>query len=268
MRVVVIEDEVDEVEQYTHLEDDEDEEVQPLPVIEVTCPFPYPNPYPKGVRYKWCDFCDKKYHTEEGIKTHMRAEHLKESRKKEATDESFPIVQCSICNISLKVTYKRKYDTLRNHMQKEHKEELAQRREAKEAKVRLKKEEELQKAKAEVILCRSCDFQANPLCWRASMKKHMEEEHDNEVGLLILQFSDVVEGGKYSCRLCSRSTSSFHPPYRNGEILRQHLKRRHGIGRAPLPCPVCDKLVRSSASMKVHMKKRHSTEELKRAAGL
>ena len=271
MRVVVVEDEVDEMEQYTPLEDDEDEEVQPLPVIEVRCPFPYPNPYPKGVRYKWCDFCDKKFHTEEGIKRHMQAEHPKESRKKEATDRSFPIVQCSLCNKSLKVKYTGKYKgqtALWYHMKKEHKEELAQRREAKEAKVRLKKEEELQKAKADVILCRSCDFQANPLNWRASMKKHMEEEHDNQVGLLILQFSDEVEGGKYSCRLCSRSTSSWHPPYRNSEILRQHLKRKYGIGRAPLPCPVCDKLVRSSASLKVHMKKRHSTEELKRAAGL
>jgi len=267
----VIDNEVDELELYKQQEDDEDEEVQPLPVVEVTCPFPYPDPtpnIPKGLRYKWCDLCNKKFHTQGGVSRHKRAEHPKESRKEETADENLPTVQCSLCNLTLKV--KSQGDgrgVLNNHMQKEHKEEETKRREAKQAKLRLKRGEELQKAKAEVILCRSCDFQANPLCWRSSMKKHMEEEHGNQVGLLILQFSDEMERGKYSCRLCSRSTSSPHPPYSNSEILRQHLKRKHGIGRPPLPCPVCDKLVRSSASLKVHMKKRHSTEELKRAAG-
>ena len=267
----VIDNEVDELALCTNQGDDEDEEVQPLPVFVVTCPFPYdPTPnIPKGLRYKWCDLCNKKFHTEGGLRRHMRADHPKEKK----TDENLPTVQCSLCNVTLKVKSQGKYKrdgrgVLKYHMQKEHKEEEAKEREAKEAKLRLKREEELQKAKAEVILCRSCDFQANPLCWRRSMKKHMEEEHGNQVGLLILQFSDEMEGGKYSCRLCPRSTSSSHPPYRNSESLRQHLKRKHGIGRDPLPCPVCDKLVRSSASLKVHMKKRHSTEELKRAAGL
>jgi len=272
MRVVVIEDE-EEIEENTHLEDDEDEEVQPLPLVEVTCRFPYPNPYPKGVRYKWCDFCDRKFHTENGIRRHMLADHPKQNRKKEiedenrtTIDENRTTIQCSLCNFSSKTSLKYAREALKRHMQKEHKEEEAQKQEAERAKLRMKREEELQKAKAGVILCRSCHFQANPLSWRNSMKKHMEEEHENQVGLLILQFSDEVEGGKYSCRLCSRYTSSLHPPYRNSEVLRQHLKRKHGVGRAPLPCPVCAKLVGHTASLKRHMKE-HTTHELKRAAG-
>jgi len=261
MRVVVIEDEDED----THPEDHEDEEVQPLPVVEVTCPFPYPNPYPKGVRYKWCEFCDKKFRTETRLSRHMRADHPKQSR---TSDDSLTTVQCSLCNFSRKVK-KTSAPRMRlyHHMKKEHKEEEAQKQEVLEAKLRLKREEELQKAKAGVILCRSCDFQANPLSWRKSIKKHMKEEHENEVGLLILQFSDEVEGGKYSCRLCSKFTSSWHPPYRNSEVLMRHLKRKHGIGRAPLPCPVCAKLTSSTAKLTIHMKKEHTTDELKRAAG-
>ena len=188
MNVVVIEDE-DEVEEYTHLED-EDEEVQPLPLVGVTCPFPYPNPYPKGVHYKWCDFCDGKFRTEDGIKRHMLADHPTQKRKKETVDESLTTIQCSLCNFSKKVKARNARENLKRHMKKEHKEEEAEKEAAKRAKLRLKREVELQKAKAGVILCRSCDFQADPLSWRKSMKKHMEEEHENQVGLLILQFSD------------------------------------------------------------------------------
>ena len=263
MRVVVIEDEEEEMEECSHLEDDEDEEVQPLPVVEVTCPFPYPNPYPKGVRYKWCDFCERKFTTDSRMRKHILVEHPKQNVRKKTADESVPTIQCSLCNFSREVKHqKHGYNVLKHHMQMEHKEEETQRKEAKRAEIRLKREEALQKAKAGVMLCRSCDFQANPLWWRTSMKRHMEEEHENQVGLLILQFSDELEDGKYSCRLCSR-----HPPYRNSEVLRKHLKRKHGVGRAPLPCPVCAKLMRGSTALKKHMKL-HTTKELKRAAGI
>ena len=63
-------------------------------------------------------------------------------------------------------------------------------------------------------------------------------------------------------------TTIRHPPYRNSEVLRKHLKKKHGIGRAPLPCPVCSRLMSSSAGLELHMRKEHSTEQLKRAAGL
>ena len=63
-------------------------------------------------------------------------------------------------------------------------------------------------------------------------------------------------------------TTIRHPPYRNSEVLRKHLKKKHGIGRAPLPCPVCSRLMGSSAGLELHMRKEHSTEQLKRAAGL
>ena len=248
MRVVVIED-GDDTEEYTHIED-EDEEVQPLPVVEVTCPFPYPNPYPEGTRYKWCGFCDRKFRSELGINQHMRADHPKKLGKKEASEKNLETIQCSLCNFSRKCgSMKHGWDVLREHRKNEHKEEEVKKEEAKRAKLRLKREEELQKAKADVILCRSCDFQADPLYWRDSMKKHMKEEHENQEELVILQFSDEVEGERYSCRLCSQSTSSYHPPYRNTKVLRKHLKMKHGIGRAPLPCPVCG-MLRGSSGLK------------------
>ena len=162
----VIDNEVDELALCTNQGDDEDEEVQPNPLVVVACPFPYRDPtpnIPKGLRYKWCDLCNKKFHTEGGVSRHKRAEHPKESRKEETADENLPTVQCSLCNLTLKVkSHGDGRGVLKYHMQKEHKEEEAKQREAKEAKLRLKREEELHKAKAEVILCRSCDFQANP----------------------------------------------------------------------------------------------------------
>ena len=208
--MAVVEEE-EETEECAQLEDAQDEEeVQPLPVVEVTFPFTYPNPYPKGVHYKWCDYCDTKFRTEDGLRNHMQVKHNKYRNKasREIANESLPPLQCSLCDFKVKIgSVKYPPGAMQHHMRKKHKEEEAQRQEAKRARLRLLREEELQKAKAGVILCRSCDFQANPLGWRASMKKHMKEEHDNQAELLIIQFSDEADGGKYSCRLCSRKQS-------------------------------------------------------------
>ena len=78
------------------------------------------------------------------------------------------------------------------HVSTKHKEELKEKQEAERARRNQKKEEKRQKVKANMILCRICDFQADPLYWKEDMKRHMEEEHGNQADLLIRQFSDQV----------------------------------------------------------------------------
>ena len=201
----------DEVaEELAHLESVEGEDVVPMPII-VVQPTSLANvhcPWPKGLKYKWCDWCNNHYRTQKGLDQHMRADHPKQDIKRikdrelmtAAEKEDSDIVaerKCPYCPFKIYSNDRpeRKTplgDQMYYHVSTKHKEELKEKQEAERARRNQKKEEKRQKVKANMILCRICDFQADPLYWKEDMKRHMEEEHGNQADLLIRQFSDQV----------------------------------------------------------------------------
>ena len=238
----------------------------PVPLVVFGCPGDLHSPYPPGFQEKVkvvglpCKDCGEVFKTAEMLEEHTRDKHpiMMQFDENDLEDQvvSKPWHQCEWC-----VFKTQKVIGLKRHMGHKHKDEAIAKKEQNAQEVFSKLSGETNagrtKGKLQVINCRSCNFQASPLGHRASMRRHLEEEHGNSVDVVVRQYARVDLQGSLVCQLCPRKC-------RSKEQFRRHMVRRHGLGASSVQCSVCGKSFRQQHYLRKHMEEEHSSLQLSR----
>lgn len=238
----------------------EEEGLLPVPLVVFGCPRDLHSPYPPGFPEKVkvvghpCEECGEVLKTAAMLEEHTRDKHpiLMQFDENVMEDQETPKpwYQCEWC------VYKtHKVTGLRRHVCRKHRTEAKAKKEQNEEEKFSKRSAERSKEKIPVIKCRSCNFQASPLGHRASMRRHLEEEHGSSVEVVVRQFSRVDLQGSLVCQLCLRKC-------RSKEQFRRHMMRRHNIGAFSVQCTVCGKSFRQQHYLRKHMGEEHSSLQL------